>query len=92
MSRRRALSPEEFKQCLRTGNWQGVLTPMRRVPRVEFTVPGIPRPKARPRVTRHGAHTPQRTKDYQRSVREWFKACYPFQPPFTGDVALGVHA
>ena len=33
-----------------------------------FTVAGAPQGKARPRVTRHGAYTPQKTKDYEMQV------------------------
>ena len=40
---------------------------------VNFCVPGPPVGKARPRVTKSGhAYTPQKTKDYERLVRE----CY----------------
>lgn len=36
-----------------------------------FSVPGQPVGKARARVIRNGAYTPQKTKDYQQSVREY---------------------
>lgn len=53
---------------------------------VNFCVPGPPVGKARPRVTRSGhAYTPQRTKDYERLVRE----CYLSQ---VGDIKfVGKH-
>lgn len=35
---------------------------------IRFVVPGDPVPKARPRVTRHGTYTPQRTRDYEEAV------------------------
>ena len=35
-----------------------------------ITVPGTPVGKGRPRVTRHGTYTPQKTKDYE-SLIEW---------------------
>jgi len=35
---------------------------------ITFVVPGRPVPKARPRVTKRGAYTPQTTKDYEDSV------------------------
>ena len=33
-----------------------------------FTVEGAPQGKARPRVTRHGAYTPEKTKQYEKAV------------------------
>lgn len=36
--------------------------------RVTFEIPGPPRPKARPRVTRRGTYTPRRTQEYQSTV------------------------
>ena len=36
---------------------------------VKFTVPGVPVGKGRPRVTRYGTYTPQKTKDYEALVR-----------------------
>ncbi len=33
-----------------------------------FEIPGPPVPKGRPRVTRRGTFTPQKTKDYERQV------------------------
>ncbi len=40
---------------------------------IEFTVPGLPVPKGRPRVTRYGTYTPKRTQDYEKRVLEaWF--------------------
>ena len=39
-----------------------------------ITIPGTPIAKARPRVTRSGhAYTPQRTRDYEDSVRQCFQ-------------------
>ena len=35
---------------------------------IKFTVEGEPTGKARPRVTRNGTYTPQKTKDYQKLV------------------------
>jgi len=34
----------------------------------KFTVPGQPQGKGRPRVTRNGTYTPQKTKDYQNLI------------------------
>ena len=36
--------------------------------RLSFEIPGPPGPKARPRVTRRGAFTPEKTKDYEEQV------------------------
>ena len=36
---------------------------------VDFTVPGIPVGKARPRVTIHGTYTPKKTRDYEGLIR-----------------------
>jgi len=35
---------------------------------MKFTVPGNPTGKGRPRVTKNGTYTPQKTKDYQKKV------------------------
>lgn len=37
---------------------------------IQFTVPGVPVGKGRPRVTRYGTYTPQKTKDYEALVRQ----------------------
>ena len=36
---------------------------------VDFTVQGAPQGKARPRVTRHGTYTPEKTKAYEQAVQ-----------------------
>ena len=41
---------------------------------IEFTVPGIPVAKARPRVTRFGTYTPEKTKDYEQLVQLSYKS------------------
>lgn len=38
--------------------------------KVKFTIPGIPVPKARPRVVRGHAFTPKKTKDYEALVQD----------------------
>ena len=38
--------------------------------RIEFTVPGAPVAKARPKVTRFGTYTPKKTMEYERLVRQ----------------------
>jgi len=41
--------------------------------RIEFEVPGEPKAKARPRMTKHGfAYTPETTVNYE----NWVKECY----------------
>lgn len=41
---------------------------------VIFTVPGEPKGKARPRITRYGNYTPQKTKDYEALVAQAYLA------------------
>lgn len=38
--------------------------------KVKFTIPGVPVPKARPRVVRGHAFTPKKTKDYETLVKD----------------------
>lgn len=38
--------------------------------RVKFTIPGVPIPKARPRIVRGHAFTPKKTKDYEALVQD----------------------
>lgn len=37
--------------------------------KVTFTIPGVPIPKERARITRNGRFTPQRTREYEAKVR-----------------------
>lgn len=39
---------------------------------IEFTVPGEPQGKARPRVTRYGTYTPKKTVDYEKAIKNAF--------------------
>lgn len=41
---------------------------------IKFTVYGVPVGKGRPRVTRYGTYTPQKTKDYEASVQAAWRA------------------
>lgn len=41
--------------------------------KVKFTIPGIPVPKARPRVVRGRAFTPKKTKDYEALVKDVYR-------------------
>ena len=40
---------------------------------IEFTVPGKPTGKGRPRVTRYGTYTPKATVEYERKVQECWR-------------------
>jgi len=40
---------------------------------IKFTVYGVPVGKGRPRVTRYGTYTPQKTKDYEAKVQECWR-------------------
>lgn len=42
--------------------------------KVKFTIPGVPVPKARPRVVRGHTYTPKKTKDYETLVKDVYKA------------------
>lgn len=39
---------------------------------IEFTVPGEPQGKARPRVTRYGTYTPKKTVNYEKAIKNAF--------------------
>ena len=41
---------------------------------IHFTVPGKPRGKQRPRVTRNGSFTPKETRKYEAAVQKAFHA------------------
>lgn len=41
---------------------------------IQFTVPGVPVGKGRPRVTAHGTYTPQKTREYEQKVRLCWKS------------------
>lgn len=41
--------------------------------KVRFTIPGVPVPKARPRVVRGHAFTPKKTKDYEALVKDVYR-------------------
>ncbi len=40
---------------------------------IQFKIPGPPVGKQRPRVTRHGTYTPQKTAGYEKLVRDIYK-------------------
>ena len=39
---------------------------------IEFTVPGEPQGKARPRITRYGTYTPKKTVNYEKAIKNAF--------------------
>jgi Holliday junction resolvase RusA-like endonuclease len=53
---------------------------------IQFTVPGVPVGKGRPRVTKYGTYTPRKTKDYEELVRR----CWQTQSGqgFSGGIPL----
>ena len=59
---------------------------------VEFTIPGVPQGKERPRFTRNGAtYTPKKTKDYEKLVA-WAYQCEAHDVRFTGSVRAFIAA
>lgn len=59
---------------------------------IEFIVPGEPKGKARPRLTRSGhAFTPKETVSYENWVRLCFKEAYPNFEPFNADGPITCH-
>jgi len=53
-----------------------------------LTIPGEPRAKARPRVTRNGTYTPKTTRDYEATIRATWDAQQ--QPELPACVRLDV--
>lgn len=41
--------------------------------KIEFTIPGVPVGKGRPRVTAHTTFTPKKTAEYEKKVRECWR-------------------
>ncbi|WP_334016381.1 RusA family crossover junction endodeoxyribonuclease [Burkholderia cepacia] len=62
---------------------------------VEFTVPGTPVAKGRPRFSRHGAHvrthTPEKTERYENLVKMAASAAMRSTEPYAGPIRLVVH-
>lgn len=52
-----------------------------------LTIPGEPIAKARPRIGRNGAYTPDRTKNYETLVKEMFFAKH-HQPMMEGKIRM----
>ena len=53
---------------------------------ISFIIPGAPKGKARPRVTRYGTYTPQSTREYEALVRKCWQESGA--EPFPADTAL----
>lgn len=51
-------------------------------------VPGEPVPKARARVVRGGAYTPERTVNQEQRIQQYLKVAYPQITPYAGPVGL----
>ena len=58
----------------------------------QFIVPGAPRGKQRPKVTRNGTYTPEETKRYEQKVLACFLNEYPRMKPIRSGVNVFVHA
>ena len=65
--------------------WGLSFTPQGSTPVYEtarLTIPGEPRAKARPRVTRNGTYTPKTTRDYETTIKAfWDSTEHPDKPP-----------
>lgn len=59
---------------------------------IEFTIPGVPQGKERPRFTQNGAtYTPKKTKDYEKLVA-WAYQCEAHGAKFTGTIRVDIAA
>ena len=58
----------------------------------QFIVPGAPRGKQRPKVTRNGAYTPEETKQYEQKVLACFLNEYPRMKPIRNGVNVHITA
>ncbi|WP_281691321.1 RusA family crossover junction endodeoxyribonuclease [Neglectibacter timonensis] len=59
---------------------------------IEFTVPGVPQGKERPRFTQNGeTYTPKKTKDYEKLVA-WAYQCEAHGAKFTGTIRVDIAA
>ena len=59
---------------------------------IEFTIPGAPQGKERPRFTKNGiAYTPQKTRDYEKLVA-WAYHCEAHGAKFTGPIFAEIAA
>ncbi len=58
---------------------------------IKLTVPGEPVSKARPRVTRYGTYTPEKTKNYETLVKELYFVKHK-QTLFEGELKINIKA
>lgn len=58
----------------------------------QFIVPGAPRGKQRPKVTRNGTYTPEETKRYEEKVLACFLNEYPRMKPIRNGVNVHITA
>lgn len=58
----------------------------------QFIVPGAPRGKQRPKVTRNGTYTPEETKRYEQKVLACFLNEYPRMKPIRNGVNVHITA
>ena len=58
----------------------------------QFIVPGAPRGKQRPKVTRNGAYTPEETKRYEEKVLACYLNEYPRMKPIRNGVNVHITA
>lgn len=61
------------------------------VPVAEFTIPGEPVSKERPRFGRGRAYTPARTLLHEQKVIDAYDLACPLLEPLTGRVAIRIH-
>ena len=59
---------------------------------MKFEVLGKPQGKARPRIGKFGAYTPQKTVLYEKTVKDTFKKQFPNFEPFTGEIKVKIEA
>lgn len=57
-----------------------------------LVIPGKPQGKARPRIGKFGAYTPQKTVLYENTVKNTFKKQFPKFEPITGEIKVKITA
>ena len=57
-----------------------------------FEILGKPQGKARPRIGKFGAYTPQKTVLYEKTVKDTFKKQFPNFEPITGEIKVKIEA
>ncbi len=58
---------------------------------IKLTIPGEPVAKGRPRVTRYGTYTPEKTKNYETLVKELYFVKHK-QTLFEGELKINIKA